>query len=109
MKFLTIFLYLAIYSEPLCATYASFGGGGSHIINEFKKRRKRVAYGSGPIRGLSGWGYYHISNAMHDTNTVEEQATYVMCDSNTFSLICGTPFSYCSSNFINIINIINKM
>ena len=32
MKFLTISPYLAIYSEPLCATYASFGGGGSHII-----------------------------------------------------------------------------
>ena len=27
----TIFPYLAIYSEPLCATYASFGGVGSHI------------------------------------------------------------------------------
>ena len=31
LKLLTIFPDLAIYSEPLCATYASFGGGGSHI------------------------------------------------------------------------------
>ena len=28
---LTIFPHLAIYSEPLCATYASFGGRGPHI------------------------------------------------------------------------------
>ena len=28
---MTIFPYFAIYSEPLCATYASFGGGGSHM------------------------------------------------------------------------------
>ena len=28
---LTIFPYFAIYSEPLYATYASFGGGESHI------------------------------------------------------------------------------
>ena len=33
-KFLTIFPYLAIYSETLCATYASFGGGGSHIFTQ---------------------------------------------------------------------------
>ena len=31
LKTLTIFPYFAIYSEPLCATYASFDGGGSHI------------------------------------------------------------------------------
>ena len=31
LKILTIFPYFAIYSEPLCATYASFGGGGSQI------------------------------------------------------------------------------
>ena len=36
-KFLTIFPYLAIYSEPLCATYASFGGGGSQMraLNQY--------------------------------------------------------------------------
>ena len=28
---MTIFPYFAIYSEPLCATCASFGGGWSHI------------------------------------------------------------------------------
>ena len=33
MKILTIFPYFAIYSEPLFATYASFGGGGSHITD----------------------------------------------------------------------------
>ena len=32
LKFLTIFPYLTIYSEPLCVTYASFGGGGSHML-----------------------------------------------------------------------------
>ena len=36
LKFLTIFPYLAIYSEPLCATYVSFGGGGSHITSHKK-------------------------------------------------------------------------
>ena len=33
MKIFTIFAYFAIYSEPLCATYVSFGGGGSHVNN----------------------------------------------------------------------------
>ena len=28
-----------------------------------------------------------MSSAMHDTNTVEEQATYVMCDSYAFSYV----------------------
>ena len=32
MKILTIFPYFANYSEPLCATYASFGGGGSYPV-----------------------------------------------------------------------------
>ena len=36
---------------------------------------------------LPGLGYYYISNAMQDTDTVQEQATYVMCDSNTFSYV----------------------
>ena len=31
LKILTIFPYFDLYSEPLYATYASFGGGGSHI------------------------------------------------------------------------------
>ena len=43
------------------------------------------------------------SNAMHDTNTVQESATSEMCDSDTFFL-CGVPFSYGSANFININN-----
>ena len=30
--FFTIFRHLAIYSEPVCATYASFGGGGSQVV-----------------------------------------------------------------------------
>ena len=37
--------------------------------------------------GFSGWGYYHIPKAMQDSNTVQEQATYVMCDSNTFPYV----------------------
>ena len=36
---------------------------------------------------IAGWGYYHISKAMQDTNTVQEQATCVMCDSNTFPYV----------------------
>ena len=28
-----MFPNLAIYSEPLCETYASFGGEGSHMVN----------------------------------------------------------------------------
>ena len=40
-----------------------------------------------PFRCRPGLRYCHISNAMHDTNTVEEQATYVMCDSCTFSYV----------------------
>ena len=35
---------------------------------------------------LPGWGYYHISKSMQDSNTAQEQATYVMCDSDTFSV-----------------------
>ena len=31
LKILTILPLFAIYSEPLCTTYASFGGAGSHI------------------------------------------------------------------------------
>ena len=34
---------------------------------------------------LSGWGYYYISKVMQESNTVHEQTTYVMCDTNTFS------------------------
>ena len=33
---------------------------------------------------ITGLGYYHTSNATHDTNTVQEKATSVMCDSDTF-------------------------
>ena len=36
---------------------------------------------------ISGSGYYHISNVMHDTNTVQEKPTSVMCDSNTCSCV----------------------
>ena len=38
LKFLTTIPYLAIYSEPLCATYASFGGGGSITCYHFVYR-----------------------------------------------------------------------
>ena len=32
-QFLTSFSYLGPYSELSCETYASFGGGGSQILN----------------------------------------------------------------------------
>ena len=35
-------------------------------------------------RAQSDWGYCHVSNAMYDTNTVQENPTVVMCDSNRF-------------------------
>ena len=53
------------------------------------------------IQPLSGWGYYHSSNAVHVTNTVQEKATSVMCDSDTCFYV-GVLFSYGSANFINI-------
>ena len=28
-----VFPYFAIYLEPLCVTYATFGGGGSQMVN----------------------------------------------------------------------------
>ena len=40
--FFTIFPCLAICSEPLCATYASFGGGGSHILNNATSSQKHL-------------------------------------------------------------------
>ena len=40
----------------------------------------------GQIPG-AGWGYYNISKVMEDSNTVQEEATYMMCDSNTFSYV----------------------
>ena len=52
----------------------------------------------------TGWVYYHISNAMQDSNTALETTALVMHDSNTFFL-CVTTFSYGSANFININNI----
>ena len=33
------------------------------------------------------WDVYYISNAMQDTNTVQEKSTLVMCDTNTFSFV----------------------
>ena len=32
---LSILPYFAIHSEPLCVTYASFGGSGSHMVKYF--------------------------------------------------------------------------
>ena len=48
MKFLTIFPYLAIYSEPLGMTYASFGGGGSHMV------KRGIPRGTTPRRKTEG-------------------------------------------------------
>ena len=53
---------------------------------------------------LSGWVYYHISNAMQHSNTALETTAFVMYDSNTFFLHSVT-FSYGSANFINILSI----
>ena len=36
---------------------------------------------------LSGWGYYHTSNAMHDTNTAYKTGVYSMQDSNMVSYV----------------------
>ena len=58
MEFLTIFPYLAIYSESLSATYASFGGGGhiyrcysintlNQIANEIQPRGGFTKVGGG--------------------------------------------------------------
>ena len=38
---------------------------------------------------IPGSGYYHNSNAMRDTNTVQEKATSVMCDSDTFFYVAS--------------------
>ena len=43
---------------------------------------------------ISGWGYYHISIAMHDTNTVQEKPTLVMRDTNTFFYEMQITFVY---------------
>ena len=33
---------------------------------------------------LSGWGYYHISNAMQYSNAALETTSLVMCDCKSF-------------------------
>ena len=44
---------------------------------------------------MTGWRYYHTSNAMHDTNTVQEKGTSVMCDSDTFLYMVIFFFGLC--------------
>ena len=47
MRILTIFPYFAVYLEPLCATNASFGGGGSQMYTLHSERQDLQWIGAG--------------------------------------------------------------
>ena len=53
---------------------------------------------------VSGWVYYHISDAMYYSNTALETTALMMHDTSTFFLY-GATFSYGTANFINIYDI----
>ena len=58
---------------------------GSHIINILPKPVEDLASSLWPLSLLTGWGYYHISNAMQYSYMALEKNSLVMYDSKSFS------------------------
>ena len=54
------------------------------ILGIDKKKISGTRLFHGNTKVSSGWGYYHVSIAMHDTNAVQENPTSVMYEFNTF-------------------------